>query len=76
MLWLANRDDLLMEHLPPKVLRYALTASLVPVVVFLGSIPLAFVSTKAALYSWLLIIVLEFLVDRWLEPDGADELLP
>jgi uncharacterized membrane protein len=76
MLWLANRDDLLFERLPPKVLRYGLAASLVPVVVFLGSIPLAFVSTTYALGSWLLIIPLELLVDRWLEPDGADELLP
>jgi uncharacterized membrane protein len=76
MLWLANRDDLLFERLPPKVLRYGLIASVVPVVVFLGSIPLAFVSTTYALWSWLLIIPLEFLVDRWLEPDGADELLP
>ena len=76
MLWLANRDDLLFDHLPPKVLRYGLIASLVPVAVFLGSIPLALMSTTYALWSWLLIIPLEFLVDRWLEPDGADELLP
>jgi hypothetical protein len=69
---LANRDDLLWRPLPPRVLRYNTIASLVPVAVFIGSIPIALHDTVWALYSWLLIIPLEFLVDRWLKPDDAD----
>lgn len=72
-LWLANRDDLLHRHQPRPVLRYNLTASLVPVVVFLASIPIALHDTIWALYSWLLIIPLELLVDRWLKPGDADD---
>lgn len=43
-----------------------LTASLVPVVVFAGSIPVAvLVGTTWALWSWALIFVFERVIDRW-----------
>lgn len=72
MLYTANREDLLFRRQPRAMLRYSLVASLVPVAVFLASIPLAFGDTTWALYSWLLIIPLEILVDRWLRPEDAD----
>lgn len=68
-LWLADRHDLLREPLSRLALRYLLVASIVPVVVFLASIPIALHDTVWALYSWLLIIPLEWLVDRGLRPD-------
>lgn len=70
-LWLADRRDLLREPLSRASLRYLLVASIVPVVVFLASIPIALHDTVWALYSWLLIIPLEWLVDRRLKPDGG-----
>ena len=72
MLYTANRQDLLFRHQPREMMRYSLVASLVPVAVFLGSIPLAFGDTTWALYSWLLIIPLEYVVDKWLKPEDAD----
>jgi len=68
-LWLASRRDLLRDALSPRSLRYQLVASVVPVVVFLASIPIALHDTVWALYSWLLIIPLEWCVDRWMRPD-------
>lgn len=74
-LWMAYRNDLLREQLAPRMLRYLLVASVVPVVVFLASIPIALHDTVWALYSWLLIIPLEWCVDRWLRPDDAGPIL-
>ena len=71
---IAQRDDLFRTRLTPEASRFALVASGIPVVVFLGSIPLALVDTRFALWSWLLIIPLEVVADRWLKPEGADEL--
>lgn len=76
MLAVADRDDLLRRAMPRDVLRWGIVASAVPVVVFLASIPLAFGKTTWALYSWLLIIPLEVVVDRWLKPAGADAYMP
>ena len=45
--------------------RQWLLASLVPVVVFALSIPLALVDTRAAMLSWILIFPLERVVDRY-----------
>ncbi|MBM3661237.1 MAG: DUF1211 domain-containing protein [Actinobacteria bacterium] len=68
-MWLAHRHDLLRERLSSRSLRYLLVASVIPVAVFLASIPIALHDTVWALYSWLLIIPLEWGVDRWLRPD-------
>jgi uncharacterized membrane protein len=73
MEYVANRDGLFRRTMPPPVLRFALVASLVPVVVFLASIPVALHATTTALYSWILIWPLEVLVHKKLKPEGADE---
>ena len=52
--------DLLDERLPPRALRWALLLQLIPVAVFLGSIPVAILwKANFGLFSWLLIIPLE-----------------
>lgn len=76
MVFIAHRDDLLRTRLPREVVRYQVIASVIPVLVFLGSIPIALVHTTYALWSWLLIFPLEVVADRLFKPDGADELLP
>jgi uncharacterized membrane protein len=60
--------------IPDDVFRYAVATSSVPVIVFVLSIPVAFVSASWALLSWLLIFPAEHLLDRW-RPAAADELL-
>lgn len=53
--------------------RWAMIASLMPVVTFLGTIPLAWVDTSLALISW---IPLGLALDRliaWIAPDGVLE---
>ena len=69
----ARRRDLLKMQVPDDVAHHALRASLVPVVVFAISIPIALFNPTLALLSWLLIFVGERVVDRW-KPPGADEL--
>ena len=46
---------------------------MIPVVVFLASIPVALHSTTTALFSWILISPLELIADRVLKPEGADD---
>jgi uncharacterized membrane protein len=75
MFLIADRDDLYAERLPRDVVRYSLVAALVPVVVFIGSIPIALVDTQYALLSWILIFPLEYAVDRRLKPLGSDDYL-
>ena len=48
--------------------------SLAPVLFFLLSIPIAFVSTTLAVCVWFLGIPLAAVAERW-KPEGADELL-
>ena len=71
----AHREGLFRNAMPRQVVRYTVFATVIPVAVFLGSIPLAFISTTYALYSWLLIFPLEYLLDAALKPRDADELL-
>ena len=73
MQYVANRDGLFRRTLPPPVLRFAMVASLIPVIVFLASIPIALHSTTTALFSWVLISPLEFFAHKKLKPEGADE---
>jgi uncharacterized membrane protein len=73
MEYVANRDGLLRRTMPPPVLRFAIVASVIPVVVFLASIPIALHRTTTALYSWILIWPLEVLADRKFKPEAADE---
>jgi hypothetical protein len=55
------------------VFRWTIVAALAPVVVFVISVPVAYLVTPAwALYTWILIFPIELLIDRMLKPDGAD----
>ena len=73
MEYVANRDGLLRRAMSPAVMRFAIVASLIPVVVFLASIPIALHKTTTALYSWILIWPLEVLAHKRFKPEGADE---
>jgi len=70
----AHRAGLLRRALPEEVYRWGAQLSLSPVVVFLLSVPLAFVSTTLAVCSWFLTIPYGMLANRR-KPEGADELL-
>jgi uncharacterized membrane protein len=54
--------------------RYFQTASMIPVVLFVVSIPIAFVHTTLALCSWLLTYPIEMVLGRR-RPPGVDEYL-
>ena len=70
----AYRHDFLERKLPREVFRFGAAMSLAPVVFFLISIPIAFVSTPLAACTWFLGIPLAAIAERW-KPEGADELL-
>jgi uncharacterized membrane protein len=70
----AYRRGLLARPITPQVYRWGARNSLLPVVFFLLSIPVAFVSTTFAVGVWLLIAPAGALANRW-KPGGADELL-
>ena len=70
----AQHHDLLERRLPQDVFRFGVAMSLAPVVFFLLSIPVAFVSTVLAACMWFLGIPLAAFAERW-KPQGADELL-
>jgi uncharacterized membrane protein len=70
----AQDHDLLAKKLPRDVYRFGVLMSLSPVVFFLLSIPVAFVSTTLAVCFWFLGIPLAAVAGRW-KPEGADELL-
>lgn len=72
---IAHRGGLMRKHWPPEILRYNVIASTVPVVVFLASIAVAYL-TSSNLFgglTWLLSIPGEALVDRVFKPDDAAE---
>ena len=70
----AQDHDLLAKKLPRDVYRFGVLMSLSPVVFFLLSIPVAFVSTTLAVCFWFLGIPLAAVAERW-KPKGADDLL-
>jgi uncharacterized membrane protein len=70
----AQNHDLLKRKLPRDVYRFGAAMSLAPVLFFLLSIPVAFVSSTLAVCCWFLGIPLAAIADRW-KPEGADELL-
>ncbi len=70
----AHNHDLLERKLPGNVYRYGAAMSLSPVLFFVLSIPLAFLSTTLAACMWFLTIPFATIADRW-KPEGADELL-
>jgi TMEM175 potassium channel family protein len=70
----AYKNRLFEKQLPQDVYRFAVGMSLAPVLFFLISIPVAFVSTALAVCTWFLGIPLAAIADRW-KPEGTDELL-
>jgi uncharacterized membrane protein len=70
----AQNHDLLEQKLPGDVYRYGVAMSLAPVLFFLLSIPVAFVSTTLAACMWFLGIPFAAIAQRW-KPARADELL-
>lgn len=70
----AQNHDLLERKLPRDVYRYGAAMSLAPVVFFLLSIPVAFLSSGVAACMWFLSIPFTAVAQRW-KPEGADELL-
>jgi uncharacterized membrane protein len=70
----AQTHDLLERKLPRNVYRYGVMMSLAPVVFFLLSIPVAFLSTTLAACMWFLGIPFAAIADRW-KPERADEML-
>jgi len=75
MFVVANRDGLVEKPLPGDVYRYAVLESLLPVVVFLVSIPLAFLHHYAAYACWASLLILEPIAARR-RPSDADPYLP
>jgi len=65
----ARRAALLREGAPAGTWTWTRIASLVPVSVFLVSIPIGFVDTTAALLSWLVLAPVGFLVNRRMPPE-------
>ena len=65
---------LLQRQPPPEVYRYGVIGSLSPVVFFMLSVPIAFVSTPLAVAFWFGGIPFGIVADRW-KPEGADDLL-
>jgi uncharacterized membrane protein len=74
MFVIAHKDGLVERPLPGDVYRYAVLESLLPVAVFVVSIPLAFVHPYAAFACWASLLILEPLTAR-LRPSDADPFL-
>lgn len=74
LLWRAHVKGFMRVRLTDAGFRWSMLASLAPVVVFLGSIPVAYlVSSSWALYVWILIFPAEILIDRWERPDSLTD---
>jgi uncharacterized membrane protein len=72
MFWLAWRGNLLRRVVTPSIVRYGTIAALIPVGMFLLSIPIAFVEPWLAILSWFVSFPLEAVLDRF-KPAGADD---
>jgi uncharacterized membrane protein len=75
MFVVAHKTGLVEKPLPPDVYRFAVLESLVPVAVFLASVPLAFVHHYLAYVCWALLLVIEPIVSR-LRPADSSPYLP
>ena len=64
MQWIARNHDLLRDPPSPSVFRWGLIGSLTPVVIFVVSVPIAFVSPTLAIVCWLLNFPVGALVSR------------
>lgn len=72
MVVVTMNDDLMNRAMPHDVYRYSLVASLMPVIAFALSIPIALWSTQIAMYTWLLMMIPIGLWGRT-KPAGADD---
>ena len=70
----AHRRGLRRRKMPDDVFRWGVLLSFSPVIFFLLSIPVAFVSTEVAVVFWFGAIPFQMIANRW-KPAGADELL-
>jgi TMEM175 potassium channel family protein len=68
----AHRRGLLQEQMPEDIYIWRLTLSLSPVVFFLLSIPVAFISTSLAVALWFGGIPVGIIANRW-QPRRADD---
>jgi len=71
----AHHGGMFERPLPQDVYRYAALESLLPVVVFLASVPLAFLNHYAAFACWASLLILEPIAARG-RPQDADAFLP
>jgi uncharacterized membrane protein len=62
--WIAKTHDLFLEPPTPVCYRWNMIGSLVPVAIFLVSIPVAFVSPQGAVLIWLLNLPIGMIVGR------------
>ena len=70
----AQRRELLRLKIPKDVYRWGVLQSLTPVIFFLLSVPVAFVSTTLAVILWFGGIPLQVVSNRW-KPENADRYL-
>jgi uncharacterized membrane protein len=71
-LWYCRQADLLIVPVSPQRYRGVVVEQLIPVIVFLGSIPIAlYWDTTPALLSWISIALWEPLVDRFVPAEEA-----
>lgn len=75
MFVVAHRTGLVERPLPPDVYRYAVIESLVPVAVFLLSIPLAYVHHYLAYGCWASLLIIEPVMSRF-RPADSEPYLP
>jgi uncharacterized membrane protein len=68
------RNRLLARAMPEDVYRWGAALSLTPVLFFVLSIPIAFVSTPLAVASWFLAVPFDWVAERW-KPAEADQYL-
>ena len=61
----ARRRHLFREELPEEVYRWAVRASLLPVLLFALSLPVAFVRPWLAILIWLMAIPLQLFLSRY-----------
>ena len=70
----AYRAGLLEKQIPENIYRYGVLMSFSPVLFFILSIPVAFISTTLAVAMWFLAVPFGIIANRW-KPEGTDELL-
>jgi uncharacterized membrane protein len=72
LFWHAYRTKLLTREMSEAVFRYGARASSLPLVFFVASVPVAFLSTALAVAVWFLAIPAQLLLDRAHRAEAAD----